>query len=74
MKLDKKYETGEHVTEINKLSKVASCCLYSANILAMYGRMNVKLKRNKPCLWRLGENKQNDSTQFRRQTARAIKS
>jgi len=32
----------ERLTEINKLRKVASCWLYSANILAMHGAMNVK--------------------------------
>jgi len=32
----------EHPTEINKLRNVASCWLYSANILAMHGPMNVK--------------------------------
>ena len=32
-------------TEINKLWNVASCWLYSANILAIHGHMNVK------CLW-----------------------
>ena len=32
----------QHLTEINKLRNVASCWLYSANILAMYGHMNVK--------------------------------
>jgi len=36
----------EHLTEINKLRKVASCWLYSANILAMHGPMNVKNKQN----------------------------
>ena len=33
----------EHLTEINKLRNVASCWLYSANILAMHRPMNVKL-------------------------------
>jgi len=40
----------EHLTEINEMRKVASCWLYSANILAMHGPMNVELKnivRNK---------------------------
>jgi len=32
----------ERLTEINKLWNVASCSLYSANILAMHGPMNVK--------------------------------
>ena len=32
----------ERRTEINKLWNVASCWLYSANILAMHGPMNVK--------------------------------
>jgi len=32
----------ERLTEINKFWKVASCCLCSANILAMHGLMNVK--------------------------------
>ena len=32
----------ERLTEINKLRKFASCWLYSANILAMHGPMNVK--------------------------------
>ena len=32
----------EHLTEINKLWNGASCWLYSANILAMRGHMNVK--------------------------------
>jgi len=31
------------LTEINKLWNVASCWLYSANILAMHGHMNVKV-------------------------------
>jgi len=34
----------EPLTEINKLRKVASCWLYSENILAMHGPMNVKFK------------------------------
>ena len=34
----------ERLTEINKLRKVASCWLYSANILAIYGSINVKLQ------------------------------
>ena len=33
----------ERLTEINKEWNVASCWLYSANILAMHGPMNVKL-------------------------------
>jgi len=33
----------ERLTEIKKLWNVASCWLYSANILAMHGPMNVKL-------------------------------
>jgi len=32
----------ERLTEINKLRTVASCWLYSENILAMHGPMNVK--------------------------------
>jgi len=32
----------ERLTKINKLRKVPSCCLYSENILAMHGPMNVK--------------------------------
>jgi len=36
----------DRLTEINNLRKVASCWLYSANILAMHGRMNVKFKHN----------------------------
>jgi len=32
----------ERLTEIKKLRIVASCWLYSANILAMHGPMNVK--------------------------------
>ena len=32
------------LTEINKLWNAAYCWLYSANILAMHGHMNVKLK------------------------------
>ena len=32
----------ERLTEINKLINVASCWLYSENILAMHGPMNVK--------------------------------
>ena len=32
----------EHLREINKLRNVASCWLYSTNILAMHGPMNVK--------------------------------
>jgi len=32
----------QRLTEINKLSNVASCWLYSANILAIHGSMNVK--------------------------------
>ena len=32
----------ERLTEINKLWNVASCWLYSANVLAMHGPMNVK--------------------------------
>jgi len=32
----------ERLTEINKLRKVASCWLCSANILAMHGPMNVQ--------------------------------
>ena len=32
----------ECLTEINKLRNVASCWLYSANILVMHGPMNVK--------------------------------
>ena len=34
----------ERFTEINKLWNVVSCWLYSANILAMHGPMNVKSK------------------------------
>ena len=34
----------EHLTEINKLRNVASCWLYTANILAMHGPMNVKFR------------------------------
>ena len=34
----------ERLKEINKLRKVTSCWLYSANILAMHGPMNVKYK------------------------------
>jgi len=33
---------AEHLTEINKLRKVASRWLYFENILAMHGPMNVK--------------------------------
>ena len=33
---------AQRLTEINKLWNVASCWLYSANILAMHGPMNVK--------------------------------
>ena len=33
---------AERLTEINKLRSVASCWLYSDNILAMHGPMNVK--------------------------------
>ena len=33
----------KHLTEIKKLWNVASCWLYSANILARHGPMNVKL-------------------------------
>ena len=33
----------QRLTEINKLRNVASCWLYSANILTMHGLMNVKL-------------------------------
>jgi len=57
MKLGTKYEIVEHLTEINKLRKVVSCRLHSANISAMHGPANVKFKRNKLCLWSLGENK-----------------
>ena len=32
----------QRLTEINKLRNVASCWLYSENILAMHGPMNVK--------------------------------
>ena len=32
----------EHLTEINKLWNVASCWLYSANMLATHGPVNVK--------------------------------
>jgi hypothetical protein len=35
----------ERLTEIKKLWNVASCCLYSVNILAMHGPMNVKCIR-----------------------------
>jgi len=35
----------KRLTEINKLWNVASCWLYSANILAMYGPMNVKFAK-----------------------------
>ena len=38
----------ERLTEINKLWNVTSCWLYSANILAMHGHMNVKW--NNVCL------------------------
>jgi len=34
------------LTEINKLRKFASCWLYSENILAMHGPMNVTAKGN----------------------------
>jgi len=43
----------ERLTEINKLRNVASCWLYSANILAMHGPMNVKLMTIS-YLWVLG--------------------
>jgi len=33
---------AEHLTVINKLWNIASCWLYSENILAMHGPMNVK--------------------------------
>jgi len=33
---------AERLTEINKLRNVASCWLYSENILAMHGPINVK--------------------------------
>ena len=36
----------QRLTEINKLWNVASCWLCSANILAMHGPMNVKIKNN----------------------------
>jgi len=36
---------AERPTEINKLWNVASCWLYSANILAMHGPMNVTFKK-----------------------------
>jgi hypothetical protein len=35
----------QRLTEISKLRNVASCWLYAANILAMHGPMNVKLKK-----------------------------
>ena len=37
----------EHFTERNKLWNAASCCLYSANILAMHGLIMVNLQVNK---------------------------
>jgi len=46
----------ERLTEINKLRNVASYWLYSANILAMHGPMNVKplplLALKLSCVWR----------------------
>jgi len=39
----------EHLTETNKLWNVASCWLYSANILAMHGPTNFKCEINRPC-------------------------
>jgi len=35
----------ERLTEIYKLRNVTSCWLYSANILAMYGTMNIKFNQ-----------------------------
>ena len=35
----------ERLTEINKLRNVASCWLYTANILGMHGHMNVRSKK-----------------------------
>ena len=35
----------ERLTEINEMRNFASCWLYSANILAMHGPVNVKLKK-----------------------------
>jgi len=35
----------ESLTEINKLWNVASRCLYSENLLAMHGSMNVIFKK-----------------------------
>jgi len=42
----------ERLTEINKMRKIASCWLYSENILAMHGPMNAKLdlKFIEPCI------------------------
>ena len=37
----------ERLTEIDKLRKVASCWLYSENILAMHGPKNVKFTGNR---------------------------
>ena len=48
----------QHLTEINKLWNVASCWLYSANILVTHGTMNVKFKRTtllKLLHWRRGK-------------------
>ena len=39
----------ERLTEINKLRNVASCWLYTANILAMHRPMNVKFMGDKFC-------------------------
>jgi len=36
----------ERLTEINKLRKIASCWLYSENILAMHGPMNVNFREH----------------------------
>jgi len=44
----------ERLTEINKLRNVASYWLYSANILAMHGPMNVKLKLLLSCQYLFG--------------------
>ena len=44
----------QRLTEINKLWNVASCWLYSANILAMRRHMNVKLRYSHDlCTWRV---------------------
>jgi len=46
----------ERRTEINKLRNVAPCWLYSANILAMRGRRNVKKKVYQSALYSAAEN------------------